>query len=58
LTAAEAENAALFLKSQRQYKVLLDRYNPTHDLTSEEHIRATARRVGLDMPVTPSKEDF
>lgn len=42
---------ALFLKSQRTYKTLLDRYNPLRDLTAEEHIKATARRVGLDMPI-------
>jgi ATP synthase assembly factor FMC1, mitochondrial len=34
------------------YQALLDRYNPLHDLTAEERIRATARRVGLDMPVS------
>jgi len=31
---------------------LLDRYNPLIDLTAEERIEATARRVGLDMPET------
>lgn len=46
-----AEDMALFLKSQRTYKTLLDRYNPLRDLTAEEHIKATARRVGLDMPI-------
>lgn len=29
---------------------LLERYNPLIDLTAEERIEATARRVGLDMP--------
>ena len=33
-------------------KTLLDRYNPVVDLTAEERIEATARRVGLNMPVT------
>ncbi|KAG8811346.1 hypothetical protein FRB91_009205 [Serendipita sp. 411] len=51
LSNTDAENAALFLKSQRTYNILLDRYNPLHDLTAEEHIKATARRVGLNMPV-------
>ncbi|KIM33586.1 hypothetical protein M408DRAFT_157342, partial [Serendipita vermifera MAFF 305830] len=51
LSATDVENVALFLRSQRTYKVLLDRYNPLHDMSSTEHIKATARRVGLDMPV-------
>lgn len=33
-------------------KTLLDRYNPLVDLTAEERIEATARRVGLNMPIT------
>lgn len=37
--------------------MLLERYNPLVDLTEEEHIKATARRVGLDMPVVPSGND-
>ncbi len=33
-------------------KTLLDRYNPLVDFTGEERIEATARRVGLNMPIT------
>lgn len=29
---------------------LLERYNPTHGMTVQERTRATARRVGLDVP--------
>jgi hypothetical protein len=29
---------------------LLERYNPLIDLTAEERIEATAKRVGLNMP--------
>lgn len=29
---------------------LVKRYNPTHDMTQEERVAATARRVGLDKP--------
>ena len=32
-------------------KELLDRYNPLHDLSTEQRVKATARRVGLDIPV-------
>lgn len=49
-------DALTFMKSHRVHKELLERYNPLHDLTSQERIKATARRVGLDMPVEPSKE--
>ncbi|KAF9482450.1 hypothetical protein BDN70DRAFT_875000 [Pholiota conissans] len=50
------ENAILFIKSQREHKRLLERYNPTFDLTAQDRIKATARRVGLDMPVTYKPE--
>ncbi|KAJ3987233.1 YwlC protein [Lentinula detonsa] len=48
----DLRNALIFMASQREHKVLLDRYNPLVDLTAEERIHATARRVGLDMPIT------
>ncbi|TDL29332.1 hypothetical protein BD410DRAFT_779718 [Rickenella mellea] len=50
------ENAVTFLRSQRIHKDLLERYNPTHDMSTEERVKATARRVGLDMPVTGKPE--
>ncbi|KAG2369865.1 hypothetical protein BDR07DRAFT_1266208 [Suillus spraguei] len=46
----DMQNALTFLRSQREYKALLERYNPLVDLTAEERIEATARRVGLNMP--------
>ncbi|KAF8897479.1 hypothetical protein BD779DRAFT_1667453 [Infundibulicybe gibba] len=52
----DVQDALLFLKSQREHKILIDRYNPLFDLTAEERIHATARRVGLDMPVTHKPE--
>ncbi|KAI0069049.1 hypothetical protein BV25DRAFT_1817987 [Artomyces pyxidatus] len=52
----DVQNAITFLQSQRQYKALLDRYNPLIDLTGEERIEATARRVGLNMPVVPTDD--
>jgi len=51
-----SQNALTFLRSQRMYKTLLDRYNPLVDLTAEERIEATARRVGLNMPITHQDE--
>ncbi|KAK9367362.1 hypothetical protein V1509DRAFT_627105 [Lipomyces kononenkoae] len=39
-----------YLRSQRTYKTLLDKYNPTSTLEDHERIRLTARRVGLELP--------
>ena len=39
------------------FQELLERYNPLHDLTAEERIKATARRVGLDMPINSDREN-
>ncbi|KAI0316703.1 hypothetical protein OF83DRAFT_1059922 [Amylostereum chailletii] len=47
----DMKNTMTFIQSQRMYKTLLDRYNPLIDLTGEERIEATARRVGLNMPI-------
>ncbi|EDR12386.1 uncharacterized protein LACBIDRAFT_311736 [Laccaria bicolor S238N-H82] len=52
----DLDNATLLLRSQREHKRLLERYNPLFDLTAEERIHATARRVGLDMPVLHKKD--
>lgn len=38
-------------------QVLLERYNPFVDSTSEERIEAIAKRVGLNMPVTPLSQE-
>ncbi|KZT52188.1 hypothetical protein CALCODRAFT_99969 [Calocera cornea HHB12733] len=46
----DAQNALTFLHSQRTYKELLARYSPLSDLTPEERVKLTARRVGLDTP--------
>ncbi|KAG0709566.1 hypothetical protein DFH29DRAFT_884712 [Suillus ampliporus] len=52
----DMQNALTFMQSQREYKALLERYNPLIDLTAEERIEATARRVGLNMPKTHSRD--
>ncbi|KAG1833071.1 YwlC protein [Suillus variegatus] len=48
----DMQNALTFLRSQREYKALLERYNPLIDLTAEERIEATARRVAVSSPET------
>ncbi|KAM4063074.1 hypothetical protein HRG_010364 [Hirsutella rhossiliensis] len=49
--AAEAEQLVTYLRSQRQYVTLLERYNPGMDMDEEERVRLSARRVGMEMPV-------
>jgi len=44
------------ISNLRLPQTLLDLYNPIVDLTAEERIEATARRVGLNMPVTHDKK--
>ncbi|KAJ3485039.1 hypothetical protein NLI96_g5238 [Meripilus lineatus] len=47
----DMENVVTFMRSQRMHRTLLERYNPLHDMSVEERVKATARRVGLDMPI-------
>jgi len=51
VTNNDVKNAADFLRANRIHKELLERYNPLQVLTQEERVKATARRVGLDMPI-------
>ncbi|KAH9482446.1 hypothetical protein JR316_0004546 [Psilocybe cubensis] len=44
------DNAINFIRAQREHKRLLERYNPLFDLTAQERIKATANRVGFNMP--------
>ncbi|SYW81554.1 uncharacterized protein UHO2_00078 [Ustilago hordei] len=46
------ENLHVFLQNKALHAELLQRYNPTTGITEEERIRLTARRVGLDVPIT------
>ncbi|AAW43430.2 hypothetical protein CNE00370 [Cryptococcus deneoformans JEC21] len=39
-----------FLRATRIHADLLKRYNPTHGMSQEERVVATARRVGLNAP--------
>ncbi|KXJ90502.1 hypothetical protein Micbo1qcDRAFT_164086 [Microdochium bolleyi] len=47
---AQADQMVQYLRAQRQYTVLLDRYNPGMNMDQEERIRLSARRVGMNMP--------
>ncbi|KAK9331441.1 hypothetical protein V1520DRAFT_337791 [Lipomyces starkeyi] len=46
----DAVEILTYLRSQRTYKTLLDKYNPTATLEDHERIRLTAHRVGLELP--------
>lgn len=53
---AEAEQFLQYLKAQRTYTTLLERYNPGMSMNDEDKIRMTARRVGMDLPVDYKKD--
>jgi ATP synthase assembly factor FMC1, mitochondrial len=48
---AEADQFVAYLRAQRMYATLLERYNPGMTMDEEERVRLTARRVGMDLPV-------
>ncbi|OTB10755.1 hypothetical protein K445DRAFT_370809 [Daldinia sp. EC12] len=54
---AQADQLVQYLKAQRQYTTLLERYNPGMNMDEEERVRLTARRVGMDLPVEYGKQD-
>lgn len=53
---AEAEQYLQYMRSQRLYNTLLERYNPGMSLDEEEKLRLTARRVGMEMPADYKKD--
>ncbi|CZT24938.1 uncharacterized protein RCC_10667 [Ramularia collo-cygni] len=47
----EAEQYVKYLAGQRMYTTLVERYNPGMNMTDEDRVRLTARRVGMDLPL-------
>ena len=47
---AEGHQYVHYLRSQRQYISLIERYNPGMNMKEEDRVRLTARRVGMDLP--------
>ena len=43
-------NISTFLRSQREYTELLERYNPGLTMDQEDKVRRTANKVGLSVP--------
>lgn len=48
---AQAEQYLAYIRAQRTYVTLLERYNPGMGMDEEERVRLTARRVGMNLPV-------
>ena len=46
----ETEQTIGYLRAQRMYITLVERYNPGANMNEEERVRLTARRVGMDLP--------
>ena len=49
--AAAGEQYLAYLRAQRTYVTLIERYNPGMGMDEEERVRLSARRVGMDLPV-------
>jgi len=47
----EVEQYIQYVKAQRMYITLLERYNPGMSMDEEDRVRLTARRVGMEMPI-------
>ncbi|KAL3423767.1 Ras guanyl-nucleotide exchange factor (MC1 protein family) [Phlyctema vagabunda] len=45
-----ADQFLQYVKAQRMYATLLERYNPGMNMDEEERVRLTARKVGMDLP--------
>lgn len=54
----DAEEMLLFLRSQRKYTELLERYNPGATMSQAERNRLTAKRVGLSLPQENSDDYY
>ncbi|KAL7790434.1 hypothetical protein V8C37DRAFT_384376 [Trichoderma ceciliae] len=50
-----AHQLIAYLRAQRMYVALIERYNPGMEMPQDERIRLTARRVGMDLPTKKKK---
>lgn len=53
---AQAEQYLAYVRAQRTYVTLLERYNPGMGADEGERVRLTAKRVGMDLPVEYGKK--
>ena len=47
---ASVDQYIQYLRAQRVHTTLLERYNPGMNMSEEDRLRLTARRVGMDLP--------
>jgi ATP synthase assembly factor FMC1, mitochondrial len=47
---ASTEQFVRYLYAQRKYVTLIERYNPGMNMSEEERVKLTARRVGMEVP--------
>lgn len=50
LEGEQVDQLLTYLRAQRMYTTLLERYNPSLRMETEDRVRLSARRVGLSMP--------
>ncbi|KAK4135018.1 FMC1 protein family [Trichocladium antarcticum] len=48
--AAQGEQYLAYLRAQRDYVRLIERYNPGMGMDEQRRVRLTAKRVGMDLP--------
>lgn len=53
---AQAEQYLAYVRAQRTYVTLIERYNPGMGMDEEERVRLSARKVGMDLPVEYENE--
>lgn len=53
---AKANEYLKYIKAQRMYATLLERYNPGMNMEEEERVKLTARRVGMELPLEYFKD--
>lgn len=54
---AQAEQYLTYVRAQRTYVTLLERYNPGMGMDEAERVRLSARRIGMELPAEYGKKE-
>lgn len=54
---AQAEQYLAYVRAQRTYVTLLERYNPGMGMDEAERVRLSARRIGVELPTEYGKKE-
>lgn len=54
---AQAEQYLAYVRAQRTYVTLLERYNPGMGMDEAERVRLSARRIGMELPEEYGKKE-